>query len=409
MVNVHWGGGTEDNSFGTHEFMRLCELVGCEPYINGNLGSGTVQEMSEWVEYLTFDGQSPMTELRAANGRKEPWKVRYFGVGNENWGCGGNMTADEYSAAYRRYQTYLRGTKESPLYKIACGPNEGDLEWTERLMKTSGRHMDGLTLHYYTITGPSWQDKGSALEFSDDDYYTTVGRAQHMETLVRRHSAIMDRYDPDRRVGLLVDEWGTWFNVEPGTNPGFLYQQNTIRDALVAAGTLTIFSKASDRVRMANLAQTVNVLQSPILTKDDKIVLTPTFHAFEMMASHQGATLVDSQIESRPLPGAPHRIDTGEGVERDLRETASVSEDGALTLTIANMHASESREIDATILGHAASSVTGRLLAGDPHDHNTFAEPERVAPREFTEVVVRDGGLRFTLPPASVVTLSVGA
>jgi alpha-N-arabinofuranosidase len=408
MVNVHWGGVTEDNSFGTHEFMRLCELVGCEPYINGNLGSGTVQEMSEWVEYLTFDGQSPMTELRAANGRSEPWKVRYFGVGNENWGCGGNMTPDEYSAAYRRYQTYLRGTRETPLYKIACGPSDGDLEWTDRLMKTSTRHMDGLTLHYYTITGPSWQNKGSALEFSEDEYYTTVGRAQHMETLVRQHAAIMDRHDPGKRVGLLVDEWGTWFNVEPGTNPGFLYQQNTIRDALVAAGSLTIFAKASDRVRMANLAQTVNVLQAPILTKDDQMVLTPTFHVFEMMAGHQGGTLVDSEIETTPLPGAPHHVNSGDGIERDLRESASIAADGTLTVTVANMHASESREIDATILGHAVSSVTGRLLAGDPHDHNTFEAPDRVTLREFTEVSVRDGGLRFTLPPASVVTLTIG-
>ena len=426
IVNVHWGGVTEDNSFGTHEFMRLCELVGCEPYINGNLGSGTIREMSEWVEYLTFAGQSPMTELRAANGGAEPWRLRYFGVGNENWGCGGNMTAHEYSAAYRRYQTYLRGPAEHPLYKIACGPNEGDVEWTESLMKTSARHMDGLTLHYYTITGADWDRKGSALEFDQDEYYTTIARSQRMETLVAQHAAIMDRYDPGRRVGLLVDEWGTWFDVEPGSNPGFLYQQNTMRDAMVAASTLSIFCKAAERVRMANIAQTVNVLQAPILTNESGLVRTPTFHVFSMMAPHQGGVLVDSEIEYEPIPGAVSQEATysqweagGAAMDadalagrdhsraRDLREVASVAPDGAMHVTIANMHASEEREIDATILGHAASSVTARVLTGDPHDHNVFTDSERVIPRELNEARPVKTGIRVTVPPVSVVALEI--
>ncbi|HEX3077188.1 MAG TPA: alpha-L-arabinofuranosidase C-terminal domain-containing protein, partial [Lachnospiraceae bacterium] len=298
MINTHWGGVVEDNSFGTHEFLHLCELLGCEPYINGNVGSGTVQEMSEWVEYMTFDGLSPMAQLREDNGRKEPWKVKYFGVGNENWGCGGNMRPEYYADLYRRFGTYVRNYGDNKIFKIACGPNSDDYNWTEVLMKNAGTFMDGLSLHYYTLPNDSWTDKGAATGFDKDAYYKTLKKTLFMEELITKHSTIMDRYDSEKRVAMIVDEWGTWYNVEEGTNPGFLYQQNTMRDALVAGINLNIFNKHADRVRMANIAQLVNVLQSVILTEGEKMILTPTYHVFEMYSAHQDNELLDSYIES---------------------------------------------------------------------------------------------------------------
>ena len=223
MINTHWGGVVEDNSFGTHEFFELCSQIGCDAYIAGNLGSGTVQEMSEWVEYMTFGGSSPMSELRRKNGREEPWRLKYFGVGNENWGCGGNMRPEFYADTYRRYATYVRNydSKNNWIYKVACGPNGEDYNWTETMMKNAKNHMNGLSLHYYTVTH-NWGHKGSATEFSRDEYYTTLTKAYHIDEIITRHIEIMNRYDHDRRVDLIVDEWGTWHDVEPGTNPGFL-------------------------------------------------------------------------------------------------------------------------------------------------------------------------------------------
>ena len=272
MVNTNWGGVVEDNSFGTHEFMEFCRQVGCEPYINGNMGSGTVQEMSEWVEYMTFDGESPMANLRRENGQDEPWKVKYFCVGNESWGCGGNMRPEYYADLYRHYQTFLRNYGDNKLYKIAVGPGTPDTHWTDVVMREAGKYMNALTLHYYTVPH-DWQHKGSATEFTEEEYYLTLRKAAYMDDLIVSHTHVMDRYDPEHKVDLIVDEWGTWFDVEPGTNPGFLYQQSTMRDAMVAAITLNIFNHHSDRVVMANIAQLANVLQAVILTEGDKMVL----------------------------------------------------------------------------------------------------------------------------------------
>ncbi|MBO7336444.1 MAG: alpha-N-arabinofuranosidase, partial [Lachnospiraceae bacterium] len=277
MINTHWGGVLEDNSFGTKEFMELCRQLGCETYINGNVGSGTVQEMSEWVEYMTFDGVSPMADLRKENGNEDPWTVNFFGVGNENWGCGGNMTPEYYANEYCRYQTYVRhypdskNPKKPRIYKIACGANSADYNWTDTVMKIAGNYMDGISLHHYTITH-DWSKKGSATDFTKEEYYMTMKGMVFTDELINKHVAIMDKYDPAKRVGLIFDEWGTWYDVEPGTNPGFLYQQNTMRDAIVAGTTLNIFNKHCDRVRMANIAQLVNVLQSVILTEGEKMV-----------------------------------------------------------------------------------------------------------------------------------------
>src|SRR5581483_732248 len=293
MINTHWGGVVENNHFGTHEFLDFCEQVGCEPYICLNVGSGTVQEAMEWVEYMTSDANSPMANLRRKNGREQPWHVHYLAVGNESWGCGGTMTPQFYADNFRRYNTFVKNYAAGPegrIQRIACGPNDANYDWTETLMKSAARQMNGLALHYYTIPSGNWGAKGSATDFDEEQYFSTLRNARKMEELVTKHAAIMDRYDPQKRIGLVVDEWGVWTDVEPGTNRGFLYQQNSLRDALVAALTLHIFQEHADRVTMANIAQMINVLQAMILTDQDKMLLTPTYHVFEMFKVHQGAT-----------------------------------------------------------------------------------------------------------------------
>ncbi|MFC1651488.1 alpha-N-arabinofuranosidase, partial [Candidatus Latescibacterota bacterium] len=263
IVNTHWGGVTENNHFGTHEFFDLCELIGTEPFVCGNVGSGSVREMRDWVEYITFDGKSPMADLRRKNGRNEPWKMTYFAVGNENWGCGGNMSAKYYSDMYNHFQTYVRNYGENRISKIACGPSGGDVEWTEVLMRDSGRRMSGLSIHNYVFLRGA---NGSATEFEEPAWYQALSGGFGHDELLNRHEAVMDQYDPQKRVGIFFDEWGTWYNAEPGSTPGFLYQQNSLRDAVFAGIVLNIFNNHADRVKMANIAQTVNVLQAMILT-----------------------------------------------------------------------------------------------------------------------------------------------
>ncbi|HKM00362.1 MAG TPA: alpha-L-arabinofuranosidase C-terminal domain-containing protein [Mobilitalea sp.] len=399
MINTHWGGVVEDNSFGTHEFMELCRQVGCEPYINGNLGSGTVQEMSEWVEYMTFGGVSPMAELREKNGQKDPWKVKYFGVGNENWGCGGNMTPSYYANEYRRYQTYLRNFGDNKLFKIACGPSEDDYAWTEELMKSAGRFMDGLALHHYTMD-KDWSIKGKATVFDEQGWYATLKIASLMDELICKNSAIMDKYDPEKRVALVVDEWGCWFEVEEGTNPGFLFQQNTMRDALVAGLTLNIFNKHSDRVRIANIAQMINVLQSVILTEGDKIVLTPTYHIFKMYSCHQEAELVESFLEK-------DRIGTGDATVDNLSESASIDESGRLNLTVANLSFNEDYEINTIVSGMTVNKASAQIVTGNRNAHNTFEDPNRVKTMEFTDFKLTVEGLTFTVPAGSVIRITL--
>jgi len=399
MINTHWGGVLEDNSFGTHEFMELCEQIGCEPYINGNLGSGTVQEMSEWVEYLTFEGVSPMADLRAKNDRKEAWNVKFFGVGNENWGCGGNMTPEHYANEYRRYQTYTRNYGENKLYKVACGPNSDDYNWCDTVMRIAHLHMDALSLHYYTID-KNWQDKGSATEFDEKSWYNTLKKALYMEELVTRHSKIMDKYDPDKRVALAVDEWGCWFNVEHGTNPGFLYQQNTMRDALVAGITLDIFNKHCDRVRIANIAQLVNVLQSVILTEGEKMLLTPTYHVFNMYKCHQDATLVDSFVETE-------EVGVEEAKVQNLHESASIDTEGKLNITINNLSITDSYDVNSILIDMVVKSVQAEILTNKMGAFNTFEHSNIVQIVEFTDFQVTDKGIDFKIPPCSIIHFTV--
>jgi alpha-N-arabinofuranosidase len=402
MINSHWGGGVEDNQFGTHEFLQLCELLECEPYIAGNVGSGTVQEMQEWVEYITFDGDSPLTNERRANGRQQPWRIRYFGVGNENWGCGGNMRPEYYADLYRRYQTYLRNYGDNKLYRIACGANTFDYQWTEVLMREAGRYMDGLSLHYYTVPG-DWNHKGSAKNFTEDEWFITMQKALVMDELIDRHSEIMDRYDPEKRVGLIVDEWGAWYDVEPGTNPGYLYQQNSLRDALVAGVTLNIFNNHCGRVHMANLAQTVNVLQALILTDEERLVLTPTYHVFDLYRPHQGATLLTTTIE-----GQADYHHNGHSLPQ-ISVSASKNAAGIIHLTLCNIDSRSAAQAAIRFIGGGSiSQVSGRVLtAGDRQAHNTFDRPETVKPADLQTADFGGQEVRVELEPMSVVVVAV--
>ncbi|MCD7834178.1 MAG: alpha-N-arabinofuranosidase [Lachnospiraceae bacterium] len=409
MINTHWGGVVEDNSFGTHEYFELCRQIGCETYVNGNVGSGSVQEMSEWVEYMTFEGVSPMADLRADNGHEAPWKVDFFGVGNENWGCGGNMNPEYYGNLYRRYQTYVRDYhKDYKINKICCGANVDDYEWTRTVLDTCFRRnnpdqhgfMNGLSLHYY-VHPNGWQHKGSATDFDEATWYRTMDKALYMEELVTKHGAIMDEFDPEKQIGLIVDEWGTWYDVEPGTNPGFLYQQNTIRDALVAGITLNIFNKHSDRVKMANIAQMVNVLQSVILTDGAQMLKTPTWYVFRMYRDHQDATLVESSIETEQI-GSEKEVQVP-----NLTESVSIASDGTLHITVTNLSVEQAYEIDAEIGGKKVREVTGEMVTGDMQDKNTFENPDAVKITEMDGIQITESGLKFTIPACSVAHLTV--
>lgn len=401
IVNVHWGGVTENNHFGTHEFLDLCEQLGCEPYICVNVGSGTVQEAAEWVEYITFDGKSPMADLRRKNGRDKPWKVKYWGVGNETWGCGGNMRPEYYADVYRRYTTYLRDFSGNRIYKIACGAYGENYHWTEVLMRNAGTLMHGLALHYYCGSG---KKSRSATQFDEEDWFELLKKAAHIEQFITKHSAIMDKYNRDKRVGLIVDEWGAWHEVETGTNPGFLYQQNTLRDALVAGLTLNIFNQHCDRVKMANIAQTVNVLQAMILTKDEKMLLTPTYHVFEMYKVHQDATLLPTNLQCRDYEFEGEEIPA-------LNVSASRDKSGKIHISLCNLDPKNSAELICELRGgppRRATSVSGRVLTAEAmNTHNTFENPEVIYPVEFKGFKLKGNVLTTTLPAKSVVVLKI--
>lgn len=398
MVNTNWGGVVEDNSFGTHEFMELCSQIGCEPYIALNLGSGTVREASEWIEYMTAPAGSSVANERVANGRTQPWKLKYIGIGNENWGCGGNMDPEYYASEYKRYQQFCKDCGDNHLYKIACGPNSDDYHWTEELMKRINRlHARAISLHYYTVLG-NWEHKGSATEFDDKEYYITIQKTLHIADIIDKHLEIMDKYDPEHDISLIVDEWGTWYDVEPGTNPGFLYQQNTIRDAIVAAANLNIFNARCDRISMANIAQMINVLQAMILTEGNDIVKTPTYYVFGMYKNHQGVELVESSVDEVTV--GSDDISVGA-----VSQSVSVKDD-TVTITLSNASLNDEVEVKVEFSENVLFTrpVEITVLTGDVHACNTFDNPENIVPEYMTDDW--NGGERIVkLPAASVVTV----
>jgi alpha-N-arabinofuranosidase len=401
MINTHWGGVVEDNSFGTHEFLDFCEQIDTAPYICANVGSGTVQEAMEWVEYLTSDADSPMANLRRKNGRAQPWKIPYVAVGNESWGCGGNMRPEFYADNFRRYNTFIKDYPGNELYRVAGGANVDDYTWTETLMALGGRRMNGLSLHYYTVSTGVWQKKGSATDFDETLWQATLLRTLRMDELITKHAAIMDKYDPQKKVGLVVDEWGTWYDVEPGTNPGFLYQQNTLRDALVAALNFHVFQKHADRVVMANIAQMVNVLQAMILTDGPKMILTPTYWVFDLYQVHQGATSLPVEVQTPDYT-------LGQASIPAVSASASRAAAGKIHLSLVNTAPGRAVQLVCKLPGMTAGSVTGRLLtAATMNAHNTFSAPNAVHPEPFTGAMLEAGGLQVTLPAKSVVMLEL--
>lgn len=395
-INTHWGGVIDDNRFGTHEFLNYSEMVGAENYVAGNMGSGTPREMAEWLEYMTGSKPTTLVKERQANGRDKPWKVKYFGVGNESWGCGGNMRPEYSADLHRRYATFVKAQPGEKIIKVATGANVDDYNFTEVLMREAVNQMDAISIHYYTFVG-DWDHKGSAIGGNSQDWADTLSNALHMDELITKHAAIMDKYDPEKRVGLYVDEWGTWYDQEKGSTPGFLYQQNTLRDAEVAALTLNIFQRHTDRVKLAAIAQMVNVLQAMILTDGDKMLLTPTYHVFNMYKPFQGAT---------PLPLTINSPRYVEG-DKDLPMVdASLARgtDGKLYLSLVNLSPDTSVKLATGLKG----SAKGQILTGPKLDtHNTFDAPNTIKPAAFSTKPGSDGTLTFDLPAKSVVVVAI--
>lgn len=399
IVNQWWGGVTEDNSFGTHDFLNLCELLETEPYLAGNVGSGSVQELTDWVQYVNFSGKSPMSDLRVKNGRKEPWKVKIWGVGNEAWGCGGNMTADYYAGEYRKYATFMSDWSNSGgLMRVASGANSGDYNWTETLMKNiPGNMLGGVALHHYSVI--DWGKKGDGVDFNEELYFKTIQQALKMEELVTKHSAIMDKYDPEQKIALVVDEWGGWYDVEKGSNPGFLYQQNTMRDAVLAGATLNIFNNHAERVRMANLAQCVNVLQAVILTDKAKMILTPTYHVMQMYNVHQDAKLLPLTLNS------PLYTYNGETLPA-LSASASKDKNGVVHISLVNVDSKKENKIEIDLKELEIKNVSGTIITSTKlQDHNTFDNPTKILPKALKGFEIKKGKLEIVIPPFSVVTL----
>ena len=400
-INTWWGGVIETNAFGTHEFMAFCELIGAEHYIAGNVGSGTPQELLEWIEYMTSDSQSSLANLRRQNGRAKPWKVNYVAVGNENWGCGGNMRAEYYADLFRRYSTFIKDYSGNHVRKFASGGLPEDMHWTETLMSQAGRQMQGYSLHYYVVPTGNWEKKGSATEFGEAEWHKTLEQVLRLDELIAKHSAIMDKYDPQKKVGLIVDEWGNWYDAAPGRDMGALYQQNTLRDAITAGVNLNIFHKHSDRVQMANIAQLMNVLQAMILTDHEKMLLTPTYHVFEMYKVHQGATLIPVE-----LTAPEYRF--GQSAIPSLHASASRDSAGRLHLSIVNLDPNHGAQVSARVAGAKVRNATGRVLtASAMNAMNTFDKPDTVKPEPFTGVKVQGDQITLSLPPKSVVVLEL--
>jgi alpha-N-arabinofuranosidase len=397
-VNTFWGGVIEPNEFGTHEFFELAEMLNAQTYLAVNVGSGTVQEMSDWVEYITSPSESSLAKERRANGRDKPWKIDFIGVGNEPWGCGGDMRPEYYADEYRKFALNIKTPRDSRPIEVASGPYGDGYEWTEVLMKNAVKQMGAYSLHYYTLPSGSFEKpkKGPALTFNEADWIVTFKETLKIDEMIQKHSAIMDKHDPEKKVGLYVDEWGSWYDVEPGTNPGFLFQQNTLRDAVLAGLNLNVFHAHADRVKMTNIAQMINVLQAMILTDKEKMLLTPTYHVFEMYKPFQNATLLPAELSTPEYKVGDVSIPA-------VSVSAARGKDG-IVLALVNTDPNNAARVTTKIAGATAKKMSARILTAPAmNTHNTFAAPNTVQPAAFTAGKRSGDTWTFDVPAKSVV------
>jgi alpha-L-arabinofuranosidase len=400
-VNTNWGGVPENNAVGTHEFFDLVEMLGADAYVNGNLGTGTPQEAAEWIEYMTSEGKSTLAELRAKNGHPAPFKVAYFAIGNESWGCGGNMRPEYYADLYRQWNTFLKAPQHLRPKMIASGGTADDTTWTDVLSRDLKGRTDGISFHYYTLPTGKWEVKGAATGFPESEWFSTMSQTLRMEDFIRKNVAILDKNDPEKKIGFDVDEWGTWYDVEKGTNPGFLFQRNTIRDAVVAALNFNIFHAHADRVRMTNIAQMVNVLQAMIITDNEKMLLTPTYHAFKMYVPFQGATSLPVALSNNTTYGS-----NGQGVP-GISASAAKAKDGKTYVALVNTNPHDATDVVLNVAGQNVGAVRGQLLTADAMDaHNTFEHKEAVKPVPFS-ANASGGKLTIKVPAKSVLVVAV--
>ncbi|RDE07229.1 alpha-N-arabinofuranosidase [Sphingomonas aracearum] len=399
-INTHWGGVTEPNTVGTHEFMDVTDQIGAVAYVSGNVGAGSPRETAEWLEYMTAT-EGSLAEERARNGHKAPFKVPYFGIGNELWGCGGTMRAEYAADETRRYATFAKVPRGTPLTKIASGANGADTNWTEVMMRETRRQVNGLSLHYYTVPGGFGTMKSST-DFNEADWAETMSLTLKMEDLLTRHGAIMDRYDPEKKVFLAVDEWGTWYHDDPGTHPGFLRMQNTLRDAVVAGINLNIFAAHADRVKMTAIAQMVNVLQAMIFTDGPRMVRTPTYWVFHMYKPYMDGTVLPISVSSPTYTQGKYAMPS-------VSASAVRGTDGLVHVGLTNLDPNRPAEVSVSLAGLTTGSVSGQVLTAPTMNAlNDFDTPDTVRPVAFTGARMAAGGtMTVTLPAKSVVMLQL--
>ena len=407
-INTNWGGVPESNAFGTHEFFDFIELIGADAYVNANVGTGSPQEASQWLEYMTGSQDTTLARERKANGREKPWKVSVYAMGNETWGCGGNMRPEYYADVYNQYATFMKTSPGAMPELLASGDHDNQTNFTTELMKNVRGRMDAISLHYYTILGPRWENKDTATGFNEAGWINTLANTLRMDGFIKNQDALLTGFEakrfggaPKNKMGLYVDEWGTWYKPEPGSNPGFLVQQNTLRDAVVAAANFNIFHKYADRVRMTAIAQTINVLQAMILTDGPKMILTPTYHVFRMYKPFQDAVSLPITIQTGTYEYDKWSVP-------QVSASAARAADGAVVVGLANLDPHKPASVSAVIAGVQVKAGKGEVLTADAMDaHNTFENPNAIHPVIFDGAKIEGNKLNLVLPAKSVVVLKL--
>ncbi|MCW1382301.1 alpha-N-arabinofuranosidase [Novosphingobium sp. KCTC 2891] len=405
-----WWGGLESNAFGTHEYFDFVDQIDADSYVAINMATSTPSEMREWMDYITSSARDTIADERRANGRQEPWKLGFVGIGNEAWGCGGAQTPEYFANEYRRFATFMHrngGTfhmhNDNAALRVASGPNNDDTAWMDTVLKSAGPMMDAISLHYYTVFDGNWEHRNMApaTGFPAEHWDHILYQAWRMDEVLRAHEKVMDKHDPQKRIGLYVDEWGTWYAPEPGTEPGYLYQQNSLRDALVAAETLNVFHAHADRVRMANIAQAVNVLQAMLLTDGAKLAKTPTYYAFQLYVPFQDATAIPVDVAAPLIASGEHRFPA-------FTLSAAKGKDGRTYVAVANADRTRGYRLALGIAGASARRVSGQVLTADKLDaHNVPGAPEQVTPRPFHGARIAGGRLMLDVPAKSVVVVAL--